>query len=147
MRCDFSEYSKSMGTGPRRSAGRSPCDRSRAPVYDAGPSSCRTSPMPIMSHIQAKEPCSFVARLAFTKPAIAWRASAPPTLIRLAPASERCAGVMSASSQRVTTLSGLLGPEAADRVGHVHAPADQVLRPCTGYLGRAREGAAGATHG
>jgi hypothetical protein len=80
-----------------------------APVHVAWrPSILRASAMPIMSHIHAKEPCSRIARPALTKLASTSRESAPPTLIRLAPASESCASVMSGSSQPVTTLTGRL---------------------------------------
>ena len=106
--------------------------------------------------IHTKEPSTRIARAASMNVAKVSRESAPPTLMRLAPASASCAAVMPGSIQPLTTLnrpfhcgdhvahlrqsaqSGrvehvsagrLIGLQPAYRVGHVVAPADQILRP------------------
>ena len=79
--------------------------------------------MSAMRCIQANDPSSFIARAASTKAASASRLSAPPTLMRLAPAAATSATVMPGSSQPVTTFSGRSTASTTARISAA------VLRP------------------
>ena len=82
-----------------------------------------------MSPIQANEPCSFIARPALTNVARARRERAPPTLIRLTPASDSCAAVVAGirlglldSRVDVHTRGGLLTVDWPGSAGQLDAP-------------------------
>ena len=74
-----------------------------------------------------KEPRSFISRALVRKAASANRDMAPPTLMRLTPASDNCASVSVGSAKPITRLNGLLIDDTIRRLQAFEAAGADVL--------------------